>query len=33
MEGSMDNNAKKLRNKTEAPNKPKLENTVDTSGM
>ena len=29
----MDNNAKKLSNKTELPNKPKLENTVDTSGM
>ena len=29
----MDNNANKLSNKTELPNKPKLENTVDTSGM
>ena len=29
----MDNNANKLSNKTELPNKPKLEITVDTSGM
>jgi hypothetical protein len=33
MEGSMDKNGNKLSNKTELPNKPKLEITVDTSGM
>jgi len=29
----MDKNGNKLSNKTELPNKPKLEITVDTSGM
>ena len=29
----MDKNENKLSNKTELPNKPKLEITVDTSGM
>ncbi len=29
----MDKDGNKLRNKTELPNKPKLEITVDTSGM
>jgi hypothetical protein len=33
MEGSMVKNGNKLSNKTELPNKPKLEITVDTSGM
>jgi hypothetical protein len=33
MEGSMDKNGNKLSNKTALPNKPKLEITVDTSGM
>jgi hypothetical protein len=33
MGGSMDKNGNKLSNKTALPNKPKLEITVDTSGM
>jgi hypothetical protein len=32
MEGSMDRNGNKLSNKTELPNKLKLEITLDTSG-
>jgi len=33
MEGSMDNNGKKLNDESEAPTELKLENTVDTAGM
>src|SRR5262252_5699112 len=33
MEGSMDNNGRKLSDESEVPTELKLENTVDTSGM